>query len=121
MKHYYGMKYRSVAPGAQPKGMIDWSEGTGRYHAVIVYDRELTQKELDDYELEEVDMPSSEAHKRAVAKYYEKTYKRVGVNFKQNELESFKAVAAKLGESFDAFVNTAIRERVNRLNEEESK
>lgn len=54
MKNYYGMKYRSVSPGAQPKGMVDWSEGAGRYYAIIVYDRELTQKEIDDYELEKL-------------------------------------------------------------------
>lgn len=54
MKNYYGMKYRSVAPGAQPKGMVDWSEGTGKYYAIIVYDRELTQNEIDDYELDKL-------------------------------------------------------------------
>lgn len=63
MKHYYGMKYRSVAPGAQPKGMVDWSECSGRYYAIIVYERELTQKEIDDYELEKVDMASKEEQK----------------------------------------------------------
>ena len=123
MKHYYGMKYRSVAPGAQPKGMIDWSEGTGRYYAVIVYDRELTQKELDDYELEEVDMPSSEAHIRASAKYNQNNYDRISFTFPKGFRSILREAAKEAGESANAFCVQAVYERIEKLklNKEEQR
>lgn len=119
MKHYYGMKYRSVAPGAQPKGMIDWSWGNGKYYAVIVYDRELTQKELDDYELEEVKMTATPAQLRAIRKYNSKTYDHQGIRFPKGELDLIRKAAAENGESLNAFIVNAVKDKMNRLKEEQ--
>ena len=54
MLYYYGMRLRPVSPGAQPKGMVSWWEGTGRYWGIIAYNRELTPQELEDYELDKL-------------------------------------------------------------------
>ena len=59
-------------------------------------------------------MPSTEAHKRAVAKYYEKTYTRVGINFRKSELAVYREAAKKEGLSFDAFVKKAISEHIEK-------
>lgn len=49
----YGMKYRGFSPGCQPKGVVCREDDpTGKYYDVIIYNRELTNKEMDDYELE---------------------------------------------------------------------
>ena len=52
--YHYGMPFRGVAPGAQPKGIVEFfppSMQYPQYWNVIVYDRELTSKEVSDYEL----------------------------------------------------------------------
>lgn len=57
--HYlYGMRLRGFSPMCQPTdGLIqrkdDWCRG--RYHDILVYDRKLTDKELEDYELDFID------------------------------------------------------------------
>lgn len=60
---YYGMRLRGFSPGAQPmdglvgclgkyqKGWMPRPDGRP-YHDVLVYNRKLSQKELDDYELD---------------------------------------------------------------------
>ena len=50
----YGMRLRGFAPMCQPKqGFCErLDDTTGRYYDILVYDRELTQKELRDYELD---------------------------------------------------------------------
>lgn len=56
MEHRYGMRMRGAAPGAQPKDFREIQEDTtGRYHDVLVYDRELTQEEQSRYELEPIE------------------------------------------------------------------
>ena len=55
MKEYkYGMRLRGFSPGCQPKdGFIRREDDTmGDYYDVIVYDRQLTEDELRDYELD---------------------------------------------------------------------
>ena len=54
MIHRYGMRLRGFSIGCQPKeGFIRREDDTtGKYHDIIVYDRELTEKELADYELD---------------------------------------------------------------------
>ena len=53
MTFRYGMRLRGYAPLCQPKGVIRREDDTtGRYYDIIVYNRKLTQKELDDYELD---------------------------------------------------------------------
>ena len=57
--YYYGMRLRGFAPGCQPsKGLMgksdyDISKWVKRkYHDIIVYDRQLDETELADYELD---------------------------------------------------------------------
>lgn len=55
MTYRYGMRLRGYAPMCQPKGVIRREDdATGRYHDILVYDRELTDKELRDYELDAI-------------------------------------------------------------------
>ena len=54
-EYRYGMRLRGYSPGAQPKGVLRREDDTtGRYHDVIVYDRQLSADEIRDYELEEL-------------------------------------------------------------------
>ena len=55
MKYLYGMRLRGVAPGAQPKGIVEFyppSVQYKQYWNVIVYDRQLTDKEVQNYDLD---------------------------------------------------------------------
>ena len=57
MKRYrYGMRLRGFSPGCQPMdGLLGREEDTSRkYWDILVYDRELTEQEVRDYELEEL-------------------------------------------------------------------
>ncbi len=55
-KYIYGMRQRGFSIGCQPKeGFIKQVDSlTGLYHDLIVYNRRLTDKELKEYELDEV-------------------------------------------------------------------
>lgn len=50
----YGMRLRGFSIGCQPKeGFVERRDDiSGLYYDVLVYDRKLTKKELDDYELD---------------------------------------------------------------------
>lgn len=51
----YGMRLRGYSPGCQPKGVLRREDDTsGKYHDIIVYDRQLPAGEIRDYELEEL-------------------------------------------------------------------
>ena len=52
--YLYGMRLRGFSIGCQPKeGFVERRDDiTGLYYDVIVYERKLTKKELDDYELD---------------------------------------------------------------------
>ena len=55
MKTYtYAMRLRGFSPGCQPKeGFVKRRDDTsGLYYNVLVYNRKLTSKELNDYELD---------------------------------------------------------------------
>lgn len=53
MAYRYGMRLRGYSIGCQPKGVIDREDDeSGRYYDILVYDRQLTDKELEDYELD---------------------------------------------------------------------
>ena len=67
--YIYGMRLRGYSPGAQPDGVTWFDDNTDRYghtengrryHSVIAYDRQLTEKEMRDYDLDflEKDLPS---------------------------------------------------------------
>ena len=54
MRYYYGMRLRGYSLGCQPmNGLMNrLDDPKGRYHDILVYDRPLTDKELNDYELD---------------------------------------------------------------------
>lgn len=49
-EYWYEMLKRPISPGAQPKGFVAFNEEKGKW-GIVKYDRELTQKELDDFEM----------------------------------------------------------------------
>ena len=53
----YGMRLRGFSIGCQPmKGLVERQDDkTGKYWDILVYDRKLTDKEINDYELERVE------------------------------------------------------------------
>lgn len=50
----YGMRLRGFSIGCQPKrGFVErLDDESGKYWDILLYDRPLTQKELDDYDLD---------------------------------------------------------------------
>ena len=50
----YGMRLRGFSPGCQPmNGLVERRDDPSRrYHDVLIYDRQLTEKELNDYEMD---------------------------------------------------------------------
>lgn len=58
MAYRYGMRLRGFSPGCQPKeGFLErLDDESGRYHDIIVYDRELSVEEVRNYELDPLDV-----------------------------------------------------------------
>ena len=54
MRYEYGMRLRGFAPMCQPKeGFIERKDDpSGRYYDILVYNRMLSKKETDSYELD---------------------------------------------------------------------
>lgn len=53
MRYRYGMRLRGFSLGCQPKGVKKrLDDTTGKYHDIIEYDRQLTQQEIKEYELD---------------------------------------------------------------------
>lgn len=52
----YGMRLRGFSPGCQPMtGLVERRDDPkGKYHDLLLYDRELSEKEMQDYELDYV-------------------------------------------------------------------
>lgn len=52
--YIYGMRLRGFAPGCQPMaGLVEWRDTDGvKYYSILTYNRELTDAELDDYDLD---------------------------------------------------------------------
>lgn len=54
-EYRYGMRLRGFSPGCQPKGTIRREDdSTGKYWDIIIYDRQLSEKEMSDYELDDL-------------------------------------------------------------------
>ena len=67
MTYRYGMRLRGFSIGCQPKGVIERTDDpSGRYYDILTYGRQLTEKELEDYELDDLNEEGS----KAMAKYY---------------------------------------------------
>jgi hypothetical protein len=48
--YWYELLYRPLSIGGQPKGFIDHDHTKGR-HGIVAYNRPLTEKEINEYEL----------------------------------------------------------------------
>ena len=59
-KFRYGMRLRGYAPGCQPKNGIYGREDdpTEKYYDILVYTRRLTDKEMANYELDDLNKPA---------------------------------------------------------------
>lgn len=57
MKYTYGMRLRGFSPGCQPmNGLVERRDDTtGKYYDILEYNRKLTEKEIRDYELDELE------------------------------------------------------------------
>ncbi len=57
--YLYGMRLRPFGIACQPKkGFVQrLDDTTGRYWDILVYDRELTDKEVSDYDLSYIGQP----------------------------------------------------------------
>ena len=54
-EYRYGMRLRGYSPGCQPSGVLRREDDTtGKYHDIIVYDRQLSADEIRNYELDEL-------------------------------------------------------------------
>lgn len=65
-------------------------------------------------------MTVSAAHLRATAKYEKKRYDRQGFRFDKGELDVIRKAAAANGESLNAFVVNAVRDKIARLEKEKA-
>jgi len=55
MRYRYGMRLRGFSIGCQPmEGLIEARDDIikGRYHNLLIYDRKLTDEEIEEYELD---------------------------------------------------------------------
>ena len=54
MMFLYGMRLRGFSPGCQPMhGLVERQDDvTGKYYDILVYNRELTEDELKNFELD---------------------------------------------------------------------
>ena len=57
MKYTYDMRLRGFSIGCQPMdGFVERQDDTtGRFYDLLVYDRKLTDEEIENYELEELE------------------------------------------------------------------
>lgn len=53
--YVYGMRLRGFSPGCQPMdGLEAVMSETKKYHNILIYNRELTDEEIKDYELDRI-------------------------------------------------------------------
>ena len=50
----YGMTARGCSPGCQPQGFL-WFDEDDYYYNVLCYNRELSENDMDTFDLEYVD------------------------------------------------------------------
>lgn len=97
MKYLYGMRSRGFSIGCQPvDGFVERIDDENKkYHDVLIYNRELTDKELDKYELdyvkevkEEGDRDNPKATIIPMIKQLESLFSKLNYKFFDNELET---------------------------------
>lgn len=64
-------------------------------------------------------MPTTKAQQKAVARYKAKAYDETKILLQKGEKDRLKAHAAKHGESLNGFINRAVRETMQRDNEQD--
>lgn len=57
--YVYGMRLRGFSPGCQPMDGLEavmkvYRAGAEKYHNILIYNRELTDEEIRDYELDRI-------------------------------------------------------------------
>lgn len=54
MRYYYGMRLRGFSPGCQPiAGLVERvDDPAGEYWDILIYDRPLSDREIEAYELD---------------------------------------------------------------------
>ena len=53
--YLYGMRLRGFSPGCQPMDGLDAvMKGNKKYYNILIYNRELTDEEVMDYELDRI-------------------------------------------------------------------
>lgn len=107
MEYRYGMRLRGFSIGCQPKEGLDHAEdGIGRYYNILVYNRRLTEKELEEYELDDLNDNESKLHKVRTANNM--TVKRLAElsEVKQRQLEYLDG---KPGRTNKAAAETVVR------------
>ena len=61
MKYKYGMRLRGFAPMCKPMaGLAVAEDGDNKYYNYLYYERKLTNKEVEDYELDFIGEESNE-------------------------------------------------------------
>ena len=59
-EYIYGMRLRGFSIGCQPSGVKERRDDPdGKYWDIIVYERPLSDKEIDDYELDFIEARAS--------------------------------------------------------------
>jgi DNA-binding XRE family transcriptional regulator len=88
----YGMRLRGFSPGCQPKkGFVEaCDDPTGKYYNIIVYSRRLTDKEIESYELDDLNRKV-----KNIAKYREIK------GLKQSDLAELLGTSIKTVQSWD--------------------
>lgn len=59
-RHWYKYRLRGLSIGCQPKGFVSYDALIGKFGAVA-YERELTEQEIQAYELEPVRVEDDES------------------------------------------------------------
>ena len=72
----YEMLSRPVSPGAQPKGFVSFDEDEGNNWGTVTYDRQLTNAELAEYEME----PYTQKNEPADFYIYDENDRPLGIN-----------------------------------------
>ncbi len=94
MKYTYGMKLRGFSIGCQPmNGFVERKEDTsGKYHDLLIYDRELTQEELNRYDLDLIEsenkMKETKATVIPMIEQLESLFSKLNDKFFEGKLET---------------------------------
>ena len=65
-------------------------------------------------------IPASEALLRAIRKYDDKAYEKFLIRVRKGELDPIRQAAAANGESLNAFVVNAVRDKIARIEKEKA-